>query len=159
MTSLSASGYEAIAIPVTFPTGNLPGGKRSKLLQEKREFTRVEFETAIQVSTDQLSITSSRMRNISLGGLFVYTSEPVPKGAECVVNIELIGPTTLLRIRVEGEVVRVEEDGVAVRFTGMDTDSLIHLKHLVTINAADPEKIRREYFEDLLAIEPASGDS
>jgi c-di-GMP-binding flagellar brake protein YcgR len=155
---VKASGYEAIAIPITFPTGNLPGGKGSKLVQEKREFTRVDFETAIQVSTEELSITSSRTRNISLGGLFIYTGELLPRGAECVVNIELIGPATLLRIRVEGEVVRVEEDGVAVRFTRMDTDSLIHLKHLVTIKAADPEKIRREYFEDLLAIEPASGD-
>jgi hypothetical protein len=122
------------------------------LNDEKRKFTRVRFDTVVQVSTPTKSITTSRVCDIGLGGLFVFTEEKLPIGDECVVNIELIGPASLLRVRVEGEIVRVQDQGAAVQFTRIDTDSLIHLKHLLSVHSEDPELIKREYFTSLLDV-------
>jgi len=78
--------------------------------------------------------------------------EPLPVGAHCAVNIDIIGPASRLKIRVEGEVARVEEDGVALIFSKIDCDSMSHLRHLIKIHAEDPETIDEEYFQELFEI-------
>jgi Tfp pilus assembly protein PilZ len=113
----------------------------------------------IQVSTPTKSVTTSRVSDIGLGGVFVFTDEKLHIGEECVVNIELIGPASLLRVRVEGEIVRAQQDGVGVQFTRIDTDSLIHLKHILSIHAEDPDLIKREYFTNLLDVNETTPDS
>ena len=120
----------------------------------KRKFTRVPFETEIKVTSGDAVIASSLVRNISLGGIFIETREPLPVGAHCAVNLDLIGPASSLKIRVEGEVVRLEENGVALNFTKIESDSLIHLRHLIKIYAEEPETIDEEYFQELFKIEP-----
>lgn len=120
---------------------------------EKRKFTRIDFRTEIKVSAGEADIISSNMRNVSLGGIFIDTKETIPVGAECVITIDLVGPASSLRFLVEGEVVRQDEGGIAVRFTRMDADSLIHLRHLIKIHADDPSTIDQEYYRKLLEIE------
>lgn len=119
-----------------------------------RKFTRVAFETEVKVTSEDGVIASSRVRNISLGGIYIETREPFAVGAHCVVHIELIGPASRLGIQVEGDVVRVEEEGVALIFTKIESDSLIHLRHLIKIHAEAPEIIDKEYFQELFKIEP-----
>jgi hypothetical protein len=121
---------------------------------EKRKFTRIPFEIAIRLSTDTQRISASRMRNVSLGGMFVLTRETLPVNSLCVVEIDLIGPASLLRIRLEADAIRSEPDGIALKFTKMDMDSLIHLKHLITIHADTPEIIEDEYYKTLIGVEP-----
>lgn len=121
---------------------------------EKRKFTRVPFETAVRVSTEEVNVTSSQIRNVSLGGMFIHTTERLPIDARCKIEIDLIGPASLLRIQMEGEVIRVDPEGVAVKFTKMDMDSLIHLKHLISISAEHPEAIDNEYYKTLFEVDP-----
>ncbi len=119
---------------------------------DKRRFTRVPFETQIRISTGNAVIRSSELKNIGLGGLFVFCDEFLPLKSQCVVDIELRGRASLLEIEVEAEVIRVDMDGMALRFTGIDVDSLIHLRHFIRIRAQDPEKIEREYAKTLLEL-------
>jgi len=123
---------------------------------EKRKFTRIPFETEIRLATDTQRISASRMRNISLGGMFVVTEETLPLDSLCEVEIDLIGPASLLRIRLEADVIRVEPGGIAIKFTKMDMDSLVHLKHLITVHAGSPEIIDEEYYRTLFGVEPPS---
>lgn len=120
---------------------------------EDRKFTRIPFETEVKVCWEDTVITSTRVRDISLGGIFVLTEGPLPIGLQCIVAIELRGPATLLKIQVEGEVVRAEEDGAGLIFTKMDADSLVHLRHLMKILSEDPETIDQEYFHELLRVQ------
>ena len=119
----------------------------------KRKYTRVDFETTVKVATASAEVLATRIRDISLGGLFIMTDEPLPLGAQCTVYLDLKGPASLLHIKVEGEVVRVEENGVGLVFTKMDADSLIHLHHLVKIHAQDPTRIDNEYYKELLEVD------
>jgi hypothetical protein len=120
--------------------------------QEKRQFTRIPFRTEVKISTCSKVISSNNLRNISLGGAFVEIGEGLPQGEQCVLNVDLIGPASLLRIQVDGYIVRVENDGIAVRFTRIDLDSLIHLRHLIKVHAMDPEIVDSEFTENLLEI-------
>ena len=121
---------------------------------EKRKFTRVLFETAIKVTAGPTVIVSDRLRDISLGGAFVFTSSnALAERASCVLEIELIGRASLLRVQVEGEVVRVDREGIAVKFTKIDLDSLVHLRHMVKIHARDPQLVDEEYATALLELD------
>ncbi|MBI5569546.1 MAG: PilZ domain-containing protein [Desulfomonile tiedjei] len=120
--------------------------------EEKRKFTRVPFSTKVGLTVDDHTIFANEMRNVSLGGALVLTAESLPPGTVCQLDIELIGPASLLCIRVEGEVLRCDPDGMAIKFTRIDLDSLIHLSHLIKICASDPELIDLEYTHNLLEI-------
>ncbi len=124
---------------------------------EKRRFTRINFETELKVCVEDTTIRSTRMRNVSLGGIFIITDKKVPVGKPCSVNIDLVGPSTRLHMELEGEVVRQEEDGIALVFTKTDADSLIYLKHFIRIHADDPNIIDREYYDELFNA-PQTGE-
>lgn len=120
--------------------------------EDKRKFTRVLFRTRIRILSAGGSVVSNTLRNISLGGAFVETTHRLPEGGPCALEIDLAGPASLLRVRVEGDVIRCEEEGIAVRFTKIDLDSLIHLRHLIKVHAEDPATINNEYEGHLLEI-------
>ncbi len=120
---------------------------------EKRKFTRVPFSTKVGLTFGDQIIVANEMRNVSLGGALVLTTECLPPETVCQLDIELIGPASLLCIRVEGEVLRCDSDGMAIKFTKIDLDSLIHLSHLIKICASDPEIIDLEYTHNLLEIQ------
>jgi hypothetical protein len=119
---------------------------------EKRKFKRVKFQTKVKLTSDQTVIVSEELRDVSLGGAFVSSVQTLPKGSMCVLEIDLMGPASLLRIGVEAQVVRQQSDGMAVKFTRIDLDSLIHLRHLIAIRSGDPEGVSDEFDRELLEI-------
>lgn len=121
--------------------------------EEKRQFTRIPFETTVRVTVGDRILLARHVRDVSLGGVFVCTPESFSNGTVCDLEIELKGPGSLLVIHAEGEVTRVEREGMALRFTGMDLDGLIHLRHLIRIYAEDPEVVDLEYSGRLLGVE------
>jgi hypothetical protein len=122
-------------------------------ITEKREFTRVPFKTEVKLSASGKTIISNKLQNISLGGAFISSDETFPLGAVCLLEIKLTGPATLLKIGIEAKVVRTEDNGIGVKFTRMDVDSLIHLRHIVRIQSGDPNEVDLEYSRKLLQID------
>ena len=122
-------------------------------ITEKREFTRVPFRTEVKLSASGKTIISNKLRNISLGGAFISSDETFPPGTMCLLEIKLTGPASLLKIGIEAKVVRTKENGIGVKFTRMDVDSLIHLRHIVRIQSGDPKEVDLEYSQKLLQID------
>lgn len=122
-------------------------------ITEKREFTRVPFKTEVRLTAAGKTIISNKLRNISLGGAFISSDETFPLGAVCLLEIKLTGPATLLKIGIEAKVMRTEDNGIGVKFTRMDVDSLIHLRHIVRIQSGDPKEVDLEYSRKLLQID------
>jgi hypothetical protein len=122
-------------------------------ITEKRKFTRIPFHTKITITAAETTYVSNRLRDIGLGGAFVVIEGAIPEGTACTLDIDLIGPASLLRIQVEGEVLRVHEEGVALKFTKIDLDSLLHLKHMIKVFTQDPELIHHEFITNLLEAE------
>ncbi len=122
-------------------------------ITEKRKFTRVPFRTLVKLKAAGRTIISQKLRDISLGGAFLYSTEAFPVGTMCLLEIRLTGRASLLKIGVEGKVVRAEDGGLAVEFSRIDVDSLVHLRHIVKIYSQDPETVEIEFNRKLLEIE------
>lgn len=114
---------------------------------ERRRNLRVFFNASARVSRTggvDDSISSDETRDLSLHGVYVMTSSPFPSGTECRVELQLAGASSDLKIRIDGEVVRVDDEGMGIRFESMDIDALIHLKNILYYNSGDPERIDSE---------------
>lgn len=121
--------------------------------EDKRKFTRVPFQTTVRVTVGDKSLLARQLRDVSLGGVFVFSTESFTNGSVCDLELELRGPRSLLVIQAEGEVTRVEKDGMALKFTRIDLDGLIHLRHLIRIYSADPEVVDVEFRDNFLRQE------
>jgi len=120
---------------------------------ERRRFTRTPFETEITVRAGERLLVSNRLRDISLGGAFIIVKESLAPGTSCTLGFDLVGPHSRLHIEMQGDVVRSEPAGIAVRFTKIDLDSLVHLHHLIRVHAQDPRTISQEYEKNLLGLD------
>ena len=121
--------------------------------RDKRKFTRIPFDIEVSLAAGDNAIRSSRLRNISLEGMYVITDAKWKVGTECVGSLEVVGKSTRLTIQVKAEVLRVEKDGLAMKFIEMDLDSLTHLRHLIAIHSDDPDLLDREYFAEWIDVE------
>lgn len=112
-----------------------------------REFTRVPVKVTVELENGSAVIASSRSRDLSLNGLFVECDPPaegLPAGLECRVVITLGGGDEEL-IRARAQVVRVDAEGIALRFLDLaGPQSLVHLQNLVRYNAGELDDVEAE---------------
>ncbi len=121
--------------------------------EERRRFSRISVQVDLTLAQRDSTIAIQGLRNISLGGAYVFTEEPLPGGTQCSAVISLVGPSSMLRIGVDAEVVRADKNGMAITFTHMDVDSLVHLRHLIKVHSMDPAGIDEEFSNHVLGIE------
>ncbi len=118
--------------------------------RERRKNVRVIFRSSVSVTeVDEAgrkgrTVVSEETRDISLKGVYVPTDEPLDPGTECLVELRLLGESSELILRMHGQVVRTDDSGMAVTFSRMDIDALIHLKNILYYNSGDPERIDAE---------------
>ena len=84
--------------------------------------------------------------NLSLKGCLVKAPDhkAFPVGAEVELTVHLEPGSPQFDFGLLGEVVRVEEQVVAVDFKEIPPESFQHLMRLVQYNAEDPEEIEQE---------------
>jgi len=109
-----------------------------------REFTRVPVRVTVKLGDTGRDIVASHSRDLSLNGLFLVCEPGLELDAECQVLIQL-GHDDAFTIRARAVVVRVDSDGVALRFLDLaGHDSLEHLQNLVRYNAGELDKVEAE---------------
>lgn len=96
-----------------------------QVAEERRKFERFHIRTPVNLEvTDRETVITVATRDISAGGAFLLTEEPLPAGTHLNAEINIPGDEaaeetgTELQLRVEGRVVRVEPGGMAVSFYG-----------------------------------------
>jgi hypothetical protein len=115
-------------------------------LTEKRGFSRVPFNTEVEVRAQGRSIRSREGIDISMSGIHLSTRETVPPAeTPCQVRIALGGSENPVIIDAKGKMVRSREGSLAVEFTELDLDSYQHLQQLIVNNAVDPERAEQEF--------------
>jgi hypothetical protein len=97
-------------------------------MQERRRLERFKLSAPARLvvqndggAKEQLDLTT---KDVSSGGAFLYSRQPLAEGAsvrmEFLVSLgmlqKLAGERQAAKIKVKGRVVRVDEDGIAVRF-------------------------------------------
>lgn len=109
----------------------------------ERKFSRILFDREVVLKIDDFSV-QGEIENLSLQGALLKTGHPL--NLKDIVNIELrlsSDPGPLI-LEIQGTVVRCEQEKAAVRFTGMDPDSFVHLKNILAYNQGDEAIVRDE---------------
>ena len=116
---------------------------------ERRQNPRIQLSNPVRIFTDEDEdyALPGRLRDISLGGLFIYTTEQVPVGDTCRLEVVLYEPGDPINVWLEATVVRHESRGFAVQITGFYQESFSRLRDLLLHGGAEAA--------DMLDIEPA----
>ena len=84
-----------------------------RLLEKKRKHERKSFLTTIDYSNEKGSYRDF-IKDISLGGLFIETRTSFSIGE--IISMTLLLPEYNKKIKIEGEVVRIDKQGIGVKF-------------------------------------------
>jgi len=114
------------------------------MFPEKRNFTRVPFKVEAEIIANKTLYTIKEITNLSIGGCLIPVDADLKLGTSCKITIFLSGVTPKLTIKADGEVVRLEEHHLAIKFIRVDPDSLFHLQNIVRYNSQNPEKVEWE---------------
>lgn len=97
-------------------------------MHEKRRHQRIHFERQVQIDFFTEVYDHCRIRNISLSGIFVAGNFSQNVDDKCYVNLVQKGENISLRLEALAQVVRLEDDGIALHFTAMSFASLLSLE-------------------------------
>jgi hypothetical protein len=109
---------------------------------ERRHFSRIQFHRPAELAVSG-SPTTCGLLDVSLKGALVEVAPAfrAAAGDVCVLAIRL-APDAV--IQMDGVVAHREGATVGVRCTGIDLDSIAHLRRLVEMNLGDEELLHRE---------------
>ena len=93
--------------------------------ENRREFTRVRIQLDAEISSDDKASINGVAKDLSLNGVYIPSSGKLPIGTECTIALFLDGRD--IRLEVTGKISRVNDDGMALEFTGVPLDDLEHL--------------------------------
>ena len=111
---------------------------------EKRNCTRVLFQSeAVVLYKDQT--LRGKVENLSLNGMFLRADGKIPLNEVVEIEILLSGASSKLTVNLQGVVVRQDEDGIAIQLVGMDLDSFIHFKNIITYITGEEREIMNEF--------------
>lgn len=108
--------------------------------QERRTAQRVQLRASVNIKIDnQLFAADTDLRDISLDGINLVLDRELPLNRICELEITISGPSSDLKLRTKGRILRQDSSGVALKFTELDIDTYLHLKNLVLHHRA-PER-------------------
>ena len=86
--------------------------------REKRLCTRTPFITDVTLRLGDVDTAiEADLLNISMSGMFIRIDQVIPVGTPCTIEIRVTGNHSRLRLEdIQGEVVRQDEQGVAIQF-------------------------------------------
>lgn len=111
----------------------------------KRQFTRINFTREVMLDFQGTSYSPCRIKDLSLGGMYVFSGIAESDGACCDLAFKQTGPSSDLVIRATARVVRKDKDGIAIEFTSMAYDSYMLLQMILLYEAKDPLTVSLEY--------------
>ena len=112
------------------------------MTSDKRRFSRVFFNVKALLILDDVVYAVDRIANLSVGGCLLEIEGGIALGNVCKFCIPLPGIDP--GVEVVGEVIRVEDGRVGLKFTVIDPDSLFHLQNIIRYNAEDSDAIEEE---------------
>ena len=98
-----------------------------EIMEDKRAYERFDLEVPANIEfarsgQGEMDLVSLKTINISAGGAFFRTDDPLPPGTrvklDLTLSIEKLKELldSHCRIKVEGEVIRSEDLGIAIKF-------------------------------------------
>ena len=115
-------------------------GKRA----EKREFTRVQLHATASLDLPDGTTAVGEIVDVSMNGLAVHSAAHVAPGTSGRVALVFgEGPDPVV-VRGSGTVVRVGEQGFALKMDELELEGYHHLQQLMLYNGDDTSQVQAE---------------
>jgi hypothetical protein len=114
---------------------------------EKRRFSRIRPGIDVHVTAGAHHYRTNRVTDLGIGGCLLGIGMDLKPGDVCSLGLMLGDPDMAPEIKITAEAIRCQADSTALRFIGIDPDSLFHLQNLVRYNSEEPETIEEEIRE------------
>jgi len=111
--------------------------------QDKRQFTRITFDSPVYLSTGTAT-WQSELVDISLNGVLVHRPVDWRGALGDLFKLTLDLNDSDIEIRMEVEVAHLENDNIGFHCKHIDLDSITHLRRLVELNVGNTEILNRE---------------
>ncbi len=108
-----------------------------------RKFSRVRFNVGATIKVADRQFHGA-VRDLSMTGMFLMTSEQLDDGERVDITIVLTGTLPEIAVNFNGVVTRLCDDGIGFTFDKIDLDSYMHLKNIIAYNIDDAEKVMEE---------------
>ena len=103
------------------------------MAEEKRKFSRIFFPMEVRLEGAGIALNGA-VRDLSVKSLFVVTEQRPPVGALVAVRLCPQGWELRKALLLQGEIIRMETEGVVVDFREMSMETFQHLRNLVMYN-------------------------
>lgn len=117
------------------------------MTEEKRRFSRIVFTMNAELAVRGRLFKVAEIANLSVGGCQIDIGEDFPAGMECNLVIVLNPADRTMNVEVDGEVIRSSKGVVAVKFSSIAPEALVHLQNIIRYNSPDPDRIEQEIDE------------
>ncbi|HOK09731.1 MAG TPA: PilZ domain-containing protein [Candidatus Hydrogenedens sp.] len=105
--------------------------------QDLREYARCHICLSAEVRLSNGILLEGQTENISMKGLWFRTEKTFPKNTPVRIHLFLTGTQDKQALNIKGTVVRIEADGMGIKFEEVDSDSAEHLQHLLIYNSSE----------------------
>ncbi len=113
-----------------------------------REFTRVPINIRVELSYDGKTITSNNCQDVSMNGVYVISEDKFKENSSCDVTLLVSkDEKTSEEIKAQGHIERVTENGMAIKFLGIEMESYDKLYELIVFNSTSSEQMEKEFQE------------
>jgi hypothetical protein len=122
----------------------MPGQKND------REFTRVPINLSVELSCEGKTIISNNCQDVSMNGVYVISDDKFKESSSCDVKL-LVNKDekTCEEIKAQGHIERVTENGMAIKFLGIELESYDKLYDLIVFNSTSSEQMEKEFQEHI----------
>jgi hypothetical protein len=110
---------------------------------EKRNFTRVTFSGGASIKYKEQIILGS-IENVSLQGFFIKTKYDLPLDNPLEVTIY---QSPISSIYLQANVVRAEHNGLGMKISGVDVNSFVRLRDIVSEQCNDQALLMNETYK------------
>ena len=112
--------------------------------QERRQYSRIHFSTEARLYYPS-GESSVELLDLSLKGALVTSRSPLPLAKDDPVKLQMPLDELGTMIRMEGLVTHNRSGQIGILCTGIDLDSITHLRRLVELNLGDEALLEREW--------------
>ncbi len=111
--------------------------------ENDREFTRVPINLSVELSCDGKIISSKNCQDVSMNGVYIISEEKFKADSTCEIKLLVESE----EIKAQGHVERVTENGMAIKFLGIELESYDKLYELIVFNSSNSEQMEKEFQE------------
>ena len=116
----------------------------------KRKHPRIPYSGKVDLLFPDIEYLNCEALNISLIGIRVQGCQEQEEGTQCDIEFhESTDDTASKRLCLKGEIVRVNEDGIALLFMNMNVRTFTDLEEFIKDQAGDSYIGTDEFLEDI----------